>query len=718
MALYFTTNCPQSIVPDRLRLSDLTINSDVRAIVLGSMKMAQRDIKRYVLNMTAALAGALVFCQPSVFGQTLPAAQSTALTQAANQCLFENDIFPGMTGYGLTVMHGVTIDKFEFKVIDVIKNFQPDMNVILVRCSGLGLEHSGIIAGMSGSPCYIDGKLIGAIAYGWGFSKDPIAGVQPIRQMLGIPLPNPAAPANLAAQSPSQVEWTAMTAQLSGWSNLVANVFKCNSGMNNQDSQTQSENERRLGLMALASPLMVSGASPTVLHYLQRTLADEGLVPLAAGSASGGDEYLGGMTQIRPSVVHLEPGSGIAVPLLTGDVDMSAIGTVTDVVGDHVYAFGHEFFAQGPNNLPIETTYIYTIIPGYDESFKMGTSFMPQGQLVMDNATGIVGALGETGASVPVTITVQNFDPDQDRVFHYQLYPGPNSTMDALAGAILGSMTARRTLVSKTTNYTLSITGQIKAGGQIYEINQQASTGMDQDKQTGDFDPTSTLLPVSLLTNNPFDNLDLQSVNLNIQQSTVDHGAQILSAAVDRTIVAPGDSVHIQVQLKATDMPVTPVDMKLVIPRDTPDGDYDLVVGSAGESVQQEANYFPQYFNPTDIESLKTDIRRLLAYRQDRVYARLILNVQGIQQGQQAMENLPASRMELLAAYQSGDVYPIYNQAVTSVDAGAVVQDGGQREFHIQVRLHADERFAQPPSPEPASPPPPGSSDDSGAEEN
>ncbi len=103
--------------------------------------------------------------------------------------LFEDALRPGMKGYGLTVMHGGAIEKFQVEIIDVMKNMSPGMNAILVRCSGLNLEHTGIIAGMSGSPVFIDNKMIGAIAFGWDSAKDPIGGVQPVRQMLTIPIP-------------------------------------------------------------------------------------------------------------------------------------------------------------------------------------------------------------------------------------------------------------------------------------------------------------------------------------------------------------------------------------------------------------------------------------------------------------------------------------------------------------------------------------------------
>ncbi|NNM88394.1 MAG: hypothetical protein HKL95_07730, partial [Phycisphaerae bacterium] len=146
--------------------------------------------------------------------------------------LFENKLKPGMVGYGLTVMHGAEIQKFHVRVLDVIKNFGPAMNVILVKCWGLGLRKSGIIEGMSGSPVYIDGKLIGAIAYGWGFSKEPIGGVQPIRQMLRIPVPKMGAgPKGAMGWSSGSgyvrgLGWNyAMSRDWAGWGPLAAHLL-------------------------------------------------------------------------------------------------------------------------------------------------------------------------------------------------------------------------------------------------------------------------------------------------------------------------------------------------------------------------------------------------------------------------------------------------------------------------------------------------------------
>ncbi len=155
---------------------------------------------------------------------TQPLAQSIGENPNPARYLFEDQITPGMKGYGLTVMHGGAIERFDVEVIDVVRNFSPGNNAILIRCSGLGLEHSGIIAGMSGSPVFIHDKMIGAVAYGWGMSKDPIGGVQPIRQMLAI-----SAKAGVV-QTAGGGRWNGDTffareaAGMRGWKNLSASL--------------------------------------------------------------------------------------------------------------------------------------------------------------------------------------------------------------------------------------------------------------------------------------------------------------------------------------------------------------------------------------------------------------------------------------------------------------------------------------------------------------
>ncbi len=621
------------------------------------------------------------------FSRTAQADSFESLGKPPPGCMFENQLKPGMVGYGLTVMHGADIQKFHVKIIDVVKDFGPDMNVILVRCWGLGLRHSGIIEGMSGSPVYIDGKLIGAIAYGWHFSKDPIGGVQPIRQMLHIPLPsgNKKMAMRGGSGSLTWMEHSAEAHKLLGWSAMVRHLYGGGAGQSTSIMRLATKNA--IKLQPLSSPLMVGGGSGSVMRYLQNAFGGTGMVPLAAGAAgNGGKGQLGGLAMTPAAAMKLRPGAAIAVPLLNGDMDMSAIGTVTDVVDGHVYAFGHRFFAQGRSTLPIAGAYIYTILPDLEASFKLGASYTRQGRLVMDQATGIVGQLGKPAPFAPVTMTIQYHNPSWQKTFHYNLFLDPRTSMQALGGALIGTMTAKRKVVAKTGNYTVHVTGNIHFAGAKLAVNDYYTTGF--------FNPDKVLMPAALLMNNPFKDLKLKSVNLHISARPVSRSAVITSAVVRRTTVAPGGTIRVRLTIKPFRGAEHYVYLHIPVPANTPDGKYNLVVGSSNSVIQQEMTYFPQRFAPGSIDELIADIRHLTAYRDNAIYARLVLNMHGVDQQQISMPNLPLSRVAIMAENPPANLYPLFNSVQEVVPAGAIIEQGGQQ-FTIKVSRHADQRFVK-----------------------
>ncbi len=615
--------------------------------------------------------------------------------------LFENKIEPGMTGYGLTVMHGDAIQKFYVRIVDVMKNFGPDMNVILVRCHGLGLRHSGIIEGMSGSPVFINGKLIGAIAYGWSYSKDPIGGVQPIRQMLGIPLPPPgrhgaagAGAGGAAAGNPVQNNSAfggdpaaismlrhALRHNIPGWAALAQCVLQRSSVLMPNAITAQTGPGR---LVPLASPLMAGGASPEVVRYLQQAYAGSDLTPMAAGGAGAGgpNGQLGGWGELRPGAVKLTPGSAISVPLMSGDLDLAAIGTVTDIFDGHLYAFGHRFFAQGPTSLPIATAYIYTIIPGVKTSFKLGATDQIKGRLLMDQATGIVGQIGKPITSVPVTISVHSrSDAQLDQTFHYQLYPNFNATLQSAVSALLAATTAHRKLGN---HYTVHVTGNLSF----------ASGTIPVDEVFGNprFKPDDIMLPLAVMLGNPFHRAKLTGIRLHVTISRQDTNAQILSVKLNRRVVAPGDSITARVTLLLYGGSQKTIVLPLRIPVGTPDGSYHLVVGSADLALTDATRFFPESFNPQNQHQLVQSVRTILSFKTNRLYGRLILNPAGVATSAVQLPDLPASRVALLALNQSSNSAPLYNHVEVSAPAGAVVGNGGEI-FHIVVRRRANSRY-------------------------
>lgn len=653
----------------------------------------------------ALLGAAAMTCGWYGWGGPTASADQTGLSPAtaprgsaapSARYMFEEQIRPGMKGYGLTVMRGGKIERFDVEVIDVMKNFTPGSNAILVRCSGLGLEHSGIVAGMSGSPVYLEGKMIGAIAFGWGNAKDPIAGVQPIRQMLDIPV-NDAVPetgtVQTARASAGGRRWDATARsplQIAGiksaaWGPLVKSLGRDNGRALPVRGDWQSD-PRAASLHPLASPLMVSGLSGDMLAFLKESLSPLGLTPVASGGGGtvGEGTQVGGVADLKPNELQLEPGAALAIPLLTGDMEMSAIGTVTEVSGRRVWAFGHAMLAEGPTELPIATGYIYSVMPSLVQSFKMGTSYRCDGILISDEQTGIVGQMGKKPHLVPIVLTVKNLDKSLNHTYRYQLAQHPRLTPEILSAALSQSLTAQRQLPKE---FTARIKGQIKFAGLP-----NATLTVNSLGATHGFTLLDVLMPVAMLSDNPYQNLKLESVELETQIEPADRSAEIRSIMLKRNVVAPGDELVAMVELAPFRAPPRNVQVTLKVPEDAPDGHYELTIGSSTMAISQEEHYFPQRYAPEDIKGLFSAVQRVLAYSPDQLYARLAMNVQGAAEDGREFRNLPSSRIAMYASEKRTNATPLYRIVGSQVEAGGIVADGGES-FAITVDRNAGKRF-------------------------
>jgi hypothetical protein len=321
----------------------------------------------------------LHFILPSV-------ALATALfagTAAAVELMPVSEVKAGMQGYGLTVFSGTKIERFRVKVISVFKNALPKMDLILIRCSGANLEHSGVVAGMSGSPIFleVDGKerLIGALAYGWSFSKDPVAGVTPIHAMLEEakrPLRKPLSTAATAGLSPGP------------------------------------ESMDRPQLRPAATPLFLSGLSAPVLQQIAPELEKFNFLPLQGGGASA---------ELVHEKVELEPGAAIGVQFMRGDMDITSVGTVTYREGDVVLAFGHPMFGIGELQFPITTAYVHHIFAGLARSFKMAGPLSLAGTLVQDRRPAVIGKIGTPVRMIPLRIIVNNPAANRRDVYNMEM---------------------------------------------------------------------------------------------------------------------------------------------------------------------------------------------------------------------------------------------------------------------------------------------------------
>jgi hypothetical protein len=431
---------------------------------------------------------------------------------------------------------------------------------------------------------------------------------------------------------------------------------------------------------------MVSGVSPAGMKVLKAGLTNSTLVPMESGAGAGGARganfasALGGVAEVKKGEIKLEPGSSIAIPLLSGDIDISAMGTVTEVRDGKIYAFGHAMFADGATDLPIATGYIYTIMANLQQSFKMGSSLEPMGALVTDEQTGIVGVMGEKPGSVPISLRVHTGDGSLDKTYKYEMTQHPKVTPMMLKAIFTETLTAQRTMPAQ---YTARISGEIKFENTAINID---AMGTSQA-----FDLSDAIMPIVLLTDNPFKNLKMVSMNLEAKVEPVDRTLTIRSVTAAKDVVAPGDEVNISVEVEPFHQAKKNVSITVTVPKDTPDGDYTMVVGNADLAILQEAMSFPHRFEPDDIDSLTGALKNILNYSKDKIYARLVLGIEGAAKNGREFANIPASKAALYASERMAGASPLRNSVMTSIDAGGVV-DGGKM-ITITVNKDANKRF-------------------------
>jgi len=341
------------------------------------------------------------------------------------------EIRAGMKGYGKTVFQGGKIERFDFEVLGVQKNSAPGRSRILVRGTSSPVTESGFLQGMSGSPCYIDGKLIGAFSFGFPFGKDPIGGITPIAEMLDqlrdIPDLAPSrTPLILPKLEPPKVLKSALLGQMLDFQTLMGGA----------DPQGQP--------MALAG----SALGPEA----QRLWSGWPVTFTAAPALSGS----------REEASPLEPGGMAAVMLMHGDLDLAAAGTITYVSGKRVLMFGHPLFNLGPVDLPLWSATVAGLVPSYQNPFKLAMPVAPIGALRLDRASGVAGLLGAEARMVPLRIGL-NLGGKRTLNFRFEIMDHPMATASLAATAVAQTLEAHTRGLGFQ---SLSMQGNIKLAGQ------------------------------------------------------------------------------------------------------------------------------------------------------------------------------------------------------------------------------------------------------------
>jgi hypothetical protein len=527
----------------------------------------------------------------------------------------------GMTGYGLTVFQGTKIDTFQVTILGVLRGYRPGANLILARTAGHDLERTGIIAGMSGSPVYIHGKLLGAIAYAWAFNKDPVGGITPVEEMMSLFPPDGTPP-------PDDVDRRIGIADF-GTDGDVKDVPA--PGTNPLDDPT--------GVRAIATPLTLSGFTPEAVDFLQPWLEKRGFVV----SPGGGFE---------PGVVcdSLVPGSAVGVELIRGDWSAAAIGTLTYRDGNRLLAFGHPFVAMGWVRFPLTAATIHTIFASQQISTKVGSPSTTCGTLVADRSIGVSGELGAPPAMIPVHVAIQG-SGKRDKRYNFEVVRNRLLTPSLVGSAVVNSISeALNDAGFATIDYDLTF--YMNAGARTVR---KGNVFLTQSPITGVGEEVSQSL--QLLMSDHFRPSTLDSARIDIRSTVGLEAARISDVRVRPASAAPGDSVEVEITLRRGGAMKETRRTRLYIPPQTPEGELSVRVADGDETDRWERERTPDRYQPDTFDQLVQVIES--ERRLDRIYVQLYRQAGGATVRGGEISQPPASVLGVLTAdRKSGAVAP------------------------------------------------------------
>jgi hypothetical protein len=426
---------------------------------------------------------------------------------AQTQFLPVKDIRAGMRGVGRTIFQGDRIEEFQVEILGVLENSGPRESVILARLSGGPLAESGVQQGMSGSPVYIDGKLIGAVATGFPFSKEAVAGIRPIEEMLRAPAPAPR----------QAMRWSPDGSQ------LLAGL-----------SQPASLPFGESALKNIATPVAFTGFPASVIEHFAPQLRALGLEPRQGVSGGGAAD----LTPGDPG--RVQPGSMISVQLMRGDLTIGADGTVTHVDGNRIYAFGHRFLAVGEVEMPFARSEVLTVLPSLNTSFKISSAKEFMGSLTTDYNFGVGGELGRLPAMLPVRVSVNGGTP-----YEMQIVRDPLLSPFLVQVATLSALEATERATGAA---TVTVRGNIEfANGtppvqidNVYAVDSGAAAAAS----------LGGAVPLSYLLQTGFGELVPQQITLDVRASEIKREFVVDDLWASQSKVRPGETVEFVVALR------------------------------------------------------------------------------------------------------------------------------------------------------------------------
>lgn len=532
-----------------------------------------------------------------------------------------NEVKAGMQGIGKSVFEEDKIEQFEVEILGVLHNVQPKRSIILARLKGGRLDTAGMIQGMSGSPVYVGGKLIGAVAYSFPYAKEAVAGITPIEEMLGIS-DKESPKASFSPQIPVKKQME------------LEEIFELNKDFFLSQSALYSEGQT---FKPLPVPLVFSGFSPHVFARAKSFFTPLGFSPMMA-EPSGQER-----TVISPPDLFLNEGDPVGVQLITGDLSMMALGTVSYVDGNRVLAFGHPIYNLGTVDYAMAKAKVITVVPSLSVSFKLAAPEAVVGAFTQDRTSGLLGEVGKNPQLIPVNIKMNDGKGNtsdfkirivEDRILTPVLVNFSLANLISAEGRSVGNLS-------------------LELSGTIYLEN-----GMNvrlEDLYSGNFDTSVTDLSglimavVYFLVNNEFEDLKIHRIDLSINATEEVKLSYLEKVWLDKYEASPGERIYIQIHTRSFRGETDIREVGLPTPHLPPGSEFQLVIADAASIHQIEMSlYRQQAFVPRSLNQL---IRILSSLRKNnRIYFKVIASKPGLFLKGEEMPNLPPTMKSMFSS--------------------------------------------------------------------
>jgi hypothetical protein len=538
----------------------------------------------------------------------------SAQTTRSTQTIPLSKIHTGMRGVAYTVFEGTKPEPMDVEVLGILKNANgPKGDIILVRLGGKKAEYTGVVAGMSGSPVYFDGKLAGALAFRIGeFSKEPIAGVTPIDEMLEI---------NALDRRPETTPASASGA---------VNAASKTSGPGLASFPAEATQAYANYLKPIETPLVFSGFSQDAIQRFAPQFAAAGIVPVTgAGSVSD-------IKQPEP----LEPGSAVSAILVRGDMDIAATCTVTYMDAQHLLACGHPLMQFGTIDLPMTKAQVLATLPSPLNAFKIVNATEPVGAFIQDRHTGIMGEFGKEPEMIPVTLNIHGGPTSKQ--FHYEILNNAQLSPVAMMATVFNALHGLNEYGEDTT-YRMEGRINVKGYPEVGLENMFAAADGGQ--------PAAVLAALSIgdrfgrIYDNPYNVPDIHGVQLDFDIVRDRRWARLESARTDVTEARPGDEITIETVVRPYRGEGLVRQIPIFIPTSTSKGSLRILV-SDGETLDRIRRASPMLARKLDLASTIALINK--QHVNNRVYVSLLEADPEAMVADKVMPTLPLSVMNVM----------------------------------------------------------------------